>query len=89
VLGEKWVSDDCSYLCKGLILIDLRKTASKKCISFNVGVELAQIVIVSGVVFLLFFIKSLNLNYKEIVIVPASIVISLIGIWWGIERIIG
>ena len=58
-------------------------------ISFNVGVELAQIVIVSGVVFLLFFIKSLNLNYKEIVIVPASIVISLIGIWWGIERIIG
>jgi hypothetical protein len=26
-------------------------------ISFNVGVELAQIVIVSGVVFLLFFIK--------------------------------
>jgi hypothetical protein len=54
-----------------------------------VGVELAQIVIVSGVVFLLFFIKSLNLNYKEIVIVPTSIVISLIGIWWGIERIIG
>ncbi|VVH64656.1 hypothetical protein BSPLISOX_2750 [uncultured Gammaproteobacteria bacterium] len=30
-VGEKWVSDDCSYLCKGLILIDLRKTASKKC----------------------------------------------------------
>ncbi|CAC9453724.1 hypothetical protein [uncultured Gammaproteobacteria bacterium] len=20
-VGEKWVSDDCSYLCKGLILI--------------------------------------------------------------------
>jgi hypothetical protein len=22
-VGEKWVADDCSYLCKGLILIDL------------------------------------------------------------------
>ncbi|BBB23693.1 conserved hypothetical protein [Isorropodon fossajaponicum endosymbiont JTNG4] len=58
-------------------------------ISFNIGVELAQIVIVSGVVLLLFFIKSLNLNYKKIVIIPTSIVISLIGIWWGIERITG
>ncbi len=58
-------------------------------ISFNIGVELAQIVIVSGVVLLLFFIKSLNLNYKKIAIVPTSIVISLIGIWWGIERITG
>ncbi|MBW5290135.1 MAG: putative membrane protein [Candidatus Ruthia sp. Asou_11_S2] len=58
-------------------------------ISFNIGVELAQIVIVSGVVLFLFFIKSLNLNYKKIVIIPTSIVISLIGIWWGIERITG
>ncbi len=56
-------------------------------ISFNVGVELAQIVIVISVVSTLFFIKSLNLNYKKIVIIPTSIVISLIGIWWGIERI--
>ncbi|MBW5289913.1 MAG: putative membrane protein [Candidatus Ruthia sp. Apha_13_S6] len=58
-------------------------------ISFNVGVELAQIVIVLGVVLLLFFIKSLNLDYKKIVIIPISIVISLIGIWWGIDRLIG
>ncbi len=57
-------------------------------ISFNVGVELAQIVLVSSVVSILFFIKSLNLNYKKIAIIPISIVISLIGIWWGIERLI-
>ncbi|QKQ24752.1 HupE/UreJ family protein [Candidatus Ruthia endofausta] len=58
-------------------------------ISFNVGVELAQIVIVSSVVLILFFIKSLNLDYKKIAIIPTSIVIALIGSWWGINRLIG
>ncbi len=58
-------------------------------ISFNVGVELAQIVIVSSVVLILFFIKSLNLDYKKIAIIPTSIVIALIGTWWGINRLIG
>ncbi|VVM20772.1 hypothetical protein BSPWISOXPB_6079 [uncultured Gammaproteobacteria bacterium] len=24
-VGEKWVSDDCSYLCKGLYNVDMRK----------------------------------------------------------------
>jgi hypothetical protein len=58
-------------------------------ISFNIGVELAQIVIVSSVALVLFFIKSLNLDYKKIAIIPTSIVIALIGIWWGMARMFG
>ncbi|CAC9462629.1 hypothetical protein [uncultured Gammaproteobacteria bacterium] len=25
-VGEKWVSDDCSYLCKGLLGLECNKT---------------------------------------------------------------
>jgi hypothetical protein len=57
-------------------------------IGFNIGVELAQIALVLGVVLLLVLLKKLRLNYQKIAIFPASVVIAILGIWWGIERII-
>ncbi|SFV87459.1 Membrane protein [hydrothermal vent metagenome] len=57
-------------------------------IGFNVGVELAQILIVLSVVAILLAINTLKLNYRKLAVVPASIIIALIGIWWGIERVI-
>jgi len=57
-------------------------------IGFNVGVELAQIVIVLGVVSVLLTLRKLKLNYRQLAVIPASIVIALIGVWWGVERLI-
>jgi hypothetical protein len=57
-------------------------------IGFNVGVELAQIVIVLGVVSVLLILRELKLNYRQLAVVPISILIALIGVWWGVERLI-
>lgn len=58
-------------------------------VGFNVGVELAQIVIVLSVVSIGLMARSLKLDYQKLLVIPASVIITLIGIWWGIERIIG
>jgi hypothetical protein len=58
-------------------------------IGFNIGVELAQVVIVLGVVGVLLILHRLKLNYRQLVVVPISILIALIGFWWGVERLIG
>jgi hypothetical protein len=57
-------------------------------IGFNVGVELAQVVIVFGVVSVLLALQALKLNYRQLMVIPVSIIISIIGIWWGIERLV-
>lgn len=56
-------------------------------IGFNVGVELAQIIIVLSVVSILLIVRSLKLDYRKLAVIPASMLIALIGIWWGIERL--
>ncbi len=57
-------------------------------IGFNIGVELAQIVIVLFVVLTLLGLRSLKLNYRQLAVIPVSIIISIVGVWWGVERII-
>lgn len=57
-------------------------------IAFNIGVELAQMVIVLGVVSILLILRRLKLNYRQLAIVPISVLIALIGFWWGVERLI-
>lgn len=56
-------------------------------IGFNLGVELAQIVIVLLVVALLLILGFFQLNLRKFAIVPISVVIAFIGIWWGFERL--
>jgi hypothetical protein len=58
-------------------------------VGFNVGVELAQIVTVLVVVVVLVLYKKFLPKYRQIVIVPTSLIIAIIGFWWGVERIIG
>jgi hypothetical protein len=58
-------------------------------IGFNVGVELAQIVIIFTVVLVLIILRALKFNYRKLAIIPTSIIIALIGFYWGIERLIG
>jgi len=57
-------------------------------IGFNIGVELAQVIIVLGVVSVLLLLRKLKLNYQQLAVVPVSVLIALIGVWWGVERLI-
>ncbi|SMN14403.1 membrane protein, putative [uncultured Candidatus Thioglobus sp.] len=57
-------------------------------IGFNIGVELAQVVIVLSVVALLLLLKIAKLDYRKIAIMPASVIIAMIGVYWGIERLV-
>src|SRR5215203_1944921 len=57
-------------------------------LSFNLGVEIGQLIvilIVFGILILPFRKKE---NYRRIVIYPASIIIALIASYWTIERIL-
>ncbi|MBC8493372.1 MAG: HupE/UreJ family protein [Candidatus Thioglobus sp.] len=58
-------------------------------IGFNVGVELAQVLIVLFVVLTLLGLRALKLDYRKLAVIPISVIISIVGIWWGIERLIG
>ncbi|MBE9559754.1 MAG: HupE/UreJ family protein [Proteobacteria bacterium] len=56
-------------------------------ISFNVGVELGQLaVILMAFVLLRTWFKD-KLNYRKIVVVPGSVFISVIGVYWFLERL--
>ena len=57
-------------------------------IGFNVGVEIAQVAIVLAVVAILLLMRKFSLNYRRLAIIPTSIIISIVGIWWGIERLL-
>ena len=56
-------------------------------ISFNVGVELGQIAtIILAFILLSFWFKDRN-RYRAVVIMPGSVFISVIGVYWFIERL--
>ncbi len=57
-------------------------------ISFNIGVEIGQVLIIILVLLILAFAKHVNLNTKTYLIIPAAIIISVVGLLWTIERII-
>ncbi len=56
-------------------------------ISFNVGVELGQLAVILLAFILLSFCFKNQQIYRKIVIVPASAVISIIGLYWFFERL--
>jgi hypothetical protein len=55
-------------------------------LSFNIGVEIAQI----GIIILMFavvYIPSQKTWYRQIIQIPISLAISMIGLYWFIERV--
>ena len=56
-------------------------------ISFNVGVELGQLAVISLAFILLRFCFKDQQIYRKIVVVPASAFISIIGLYWFLERL--
>ena len=55
-------------------------------LGFNVGVEFGQLAVIIIVFFLTFWLKD-EATYRKIAVVPCSILIALMGIYWTIERI--
>jgi hypothetical protein len=55
-------------------------------LGFNVGVEIGQLAVIAIAFFLTFWLKDES-KYRKIAVVPCSILIALMGIYWTIERI--
>ncbi len=55
--------------------------------SFNVGVELGQIVVIVGVFVLIIFAFGKKPWYRKFVVYPLSAVIAIIAAWWTVERL--
>ena len=56
-------------------------------ISFNIGVELGQLIVVIPLFVLFRYILAEPKYYKIIFQVPVSVLIALIGIYWALERV--
>ena len=76
-LGFAFVLEDIG-LPTGQLILSL--------LSFNIGVEIAQIGLVV-LAYLLMFYPSKNLWYRKAIQIPCSLVIGLIGIYWFFERV--
>ena len=57
-------------------------------VAFNVGVELAQLVVAAVVLPLAFMLREMTL-YRPLILVGGSVVIALLGLGWFLERAFG
>lgn len=57
-------------------------------IAFNIGVELGQIAIVTTAFFSISVWFGARPWYRQRIVVPASVLIGLMGLWWAVERLI-
>ena len=55
-------------------------------VAFNIGVELGQL----GVIAVAFVILALPFDrsslYRNLIMIPVSVAIAIVGLWWAIER---
>jgi HupE / UreJ protein len=56
-------------------------------ISYNVGVELGQLTIILLLYFLVSRMFSKTWWYRRRIVIPASVVIALVALYWTVERI--
>lgn len=55
-------------------------------LGFNVGVEFGQLAVISAALALTFWISD-SATYRKYVVVPGSLIIAALGLWWMVERI--
>lgn len=55
-------------------------------ISFNIGVEVGQLLVIAGAFMLLGWFRKKSW-YRRIIILPGSAIIAIIGLYWTIERV--
>ncbi len=56
-------------------------------ISFNIGVECGQLLIVGPVFILLVLLRPDPVPYRKMIQIPASVIIGLTGVYWTMERL--
>jgi hypothetical protein len=56
-------------------------------IGFNVGVELGQLTVVAIAFFAIAFWCRKHPRYRQLIAIPASVLIALVGAWWFVERL--
>ncbi len=55
-------------------------------IAFNVGVELAQLAVIAICLLTVGIWFQNRTWYRQVIVIPTSVVIGLVGLWWFIER---
>ena len=55
-------------------------------LGFNIGVEFGQLAVIAIVFVLTFWLKD-EAQYRKLAVIPCSILIALMGIYWTIERV--
>jgi hypothetical protein len=55
--------------------------------AFNIGVELGQITVIMAAWLLLALPFGKKPWYRKVVVIPASVIIAVIALWWTFERI--
>jgi hypothetical protein len=58
-------------------------------VSFNVGVEAAQLTVVALAFAMVAYWRSNRQAYRRFILRPASLAISLIGLFWTLQRALG
>jgi hypothetical protein len=56
-------------------------------IAFNIGVELGQFAVIAVAFVILALPFGRRSLYRELVVIPGSVAIAIVGFWWAIERI--
>ena len=56
-------------------------------VSFNIGVEIGQIAIILFMYLITIKISNQKNWYRQAIVIPANIMISLVAFYWTIERI--
>jgi hypothetical protein len=57
-------------------------------VSFNVGIELAQLAVIAAAYFAVGIWSSDKVWYRTRIVVPASAAIAAVGLFWTVERIV-
>jgi hypothetical protein len=56
-------------------------------LSFNIGVELGQIAVITGMFLLVIIPLRQKLNYRKMIVYPLSVLIALVAAYWTVERV--
>jgi hypothetical protein len=57
-------------------------------VGFNIGVEFGQLAVIAGAFLLTFWIQK-EQTYRKFIVIPGSLIIGALGLWWMIQRTFG
>ena len=55
-------------------------------IAFNIGVELGQLAVIAAAFVIFALPLGRSAIYRRVVVIPGSVAIAFLGLWWAFER---